>query len=366
MPLLMAFRRWWAFVFMAVLILPSIGFFAPDLPAPIRTVIAPDPQWWMRASERLDPYINNVFGFRGAVLKAHSTYGKWIGAGGGERVLEGKDGALFTKDEHAFEQSLGQLVRPDVVAGTVNVAAMLNTYMHEHGGQFLMVVPPNSQTINFDQLPSYAQRLRRSPTELDLLDADLKKRGIAYVDLRPLLTEARKTGPIYYKLDTHWNQRGAIMGFNAAMDALGHPELVIDAAKALRPPQPRHTGDLVRILGQTESSTTDYTFPFEKSFAKPEGLTPIEGVMTPVGPKDPFPPYAYTTGHAGPRIMVIGDSFTQGFWFGPLAARTSAFAWTHHRSCRFDMNEVRRFKPEILIFAPTERQMSCAGEVKNL
>ena len=66
MRLLMSFRRWWAVIFFAILTLPTIGLIAPDLPAPLRTVAAPEARWWEDAARRLDPYINNVFGFRGA------------------------------------------------------------------------------------------------------------------------------------------------------------------------------------------------------------------------------------------------------------------------------------------------------------
>jgi hypothetical protein len=59
--------------------------------------------------------------------------------------------------------------------------------------------------------------------------------------------------------------------------------------------------------------------------------------------------------------MLIGDSYTQHFWDGYLAQGASAFAWMHHRSCRFDLNAVERFKPDILIFAPSERFMPCKG-----
>ena len=87
----MAFRHYWAIVFVAVLLFPSVCLFAPDLSAPLHTVPEPREEWWERASERLAPYVNDVFGFRGAVLAAHATYGRWIGVGT-DRVLKGERG----------------------------------------------------------------------------------------------------------------------------------------------------------------------------------------------------------------------------------------------------------------------------------
>ncbi len=361
MALLMSFRRYWAVFFFSVLVLPTIGFFAPDLPAPLRTVTAPAESWWLRASERLDPYINNVFGFRGAVLAAHDRYVRWLGVDG-ERVMKGEGGALFIKDQQAVEQSIGQLVRPWVVEQVADVASRLGNYMKSIGGRFVMVVPPNGQTVNWDRLPAYARDLRRAPTEYDLLAKTMAARGVPFVDLRPVMAEARKDGPVYRLNDTHWNDRGAVLGFNATMKALGRPDLAFDPADVLGPPRERFDGDLVRLIGATKAEVPDVDYPRKGAMVRREDLTPIPDIATQRSPKDPFQPQVYETGHAGPRIMVIGDSFTQNFWPGFLAARASAYMWTHHRSCGFDMQEVERFRPDILIYAPAERSLPCRAE----
>lgn len=358
MALLMTFRRYWAIFFFVVLVLPTIGFIAPDLPAPLRTVTAPADQWWMRASERLDPYINNVFGFRGAVLAAHDRYVRWLGVDS-ERVMKGESGALFIKDDKAVEQSIGQVVRPWVVTQVADVATRLDDYMKSTGGQFLMVVPPNAQTVNFDLLPAFARELKRSPTEYDLLAKTMKERGVPFLDLRPILAAAKKDGPVYRHNDTHWNLRGSLFGFNATMTALGHPDFAFAPADVLGPRIMRDDGDLVRIMGATKAEVPDVDYERKGAMEPRTDLKPIPGIAHAEDPKDPFPAQVYETGHPGPRIMVIGDSFTQGFWRGLLAARASAYVWTHHRFCRFDMGEVERFKPDILIYAPTERSLPC-------
>lgn len=361
MPLLMAFRRYWAFVFFAVLTLPTIGLVLPDLPAPARTVIEPEARWWERAAERLDPWINNVFGFRGAVLVAHGTYEKWLGTTGSRRVLVGEKGQLFIKDQQALEQSVGQLVRPAMVRELADVAAMLDAEMRRLGGTFVMAVPPNGATINHELLPAYARNGRTSPTEYDLLRDQMKARGLTFVDVRPVIQAGKSAGPVQFLLDSHWNHRGSLLAYNAVMKAAGRPDLTVDPAEAIGPARPNMRGDLLRIMGSTKPDFPDVLFPLKPPYDKPQGLKPIEGVMPDADPKDPFPPHAYETGRAGPRVMLIGDSYTQNFWSGYLAQRTSAFAWMHHRNCRFDLNAVERFKPDILIFAPSERFMPCRG-----
>ncbi|MFG1359805.1 alginate O-acetyltransferase AlgX-related protein [Xanthobacter pseudotagetidis] len=372
MPLLMAFRRYWAIVFFAVLTLPTIGLLTPDLPAPMRTVIAPEARWWTKATERLDPYINNVFGFRGAVLSAHNTYEKWIGGSGSARVISGEGGALFLGENQALEQSIGQLVRPQKVEMAVDLGARLDAEMRRLGGRFVFIIPPNGHTANFDLLPAYARHHKRTPTEYDLVAEGLKTRGVPFVDLRPLIEAGKAGGPVYYILDTHWNQRGALIAFNAAMAAVGRPDLEIAAKDAIGAPRPRLQGDLLRMKGETRSDTPDVLYPPKAPYAgATDGLKPLAGMVKENSARDtgesatgrdPFVSHGFETGHDGPRIMVIGDSFTQHFWDGYLAARASAFLWMHHRLCRFDWEAIQRFKPDILVYAPTERFLPCAGQ----
>ncbi|WP_371348030.1 hypothetical protein [Ancylobacter sp. IITR112] len=358
MPLLMAFRRWWALFFVALLTLPTIGLVAPDMPGPMRTVLEPEVRWWEHASERLDPYINNSFGFRGAVLAAHQRYLRFIDAPQGERVLQGENGTLFIRDNHALEQSIGHLVRPEMIRAFVAYARSLDDQVSALGGRFVVLIPPNAHTVNLAELPAYARRQKQTPTEYDLIAAALAADKVPFVDLRPLLAAAGAQGRTYFRYDTHWNERGALIAFNAAMAAVGRPDLEVAASAALGPAAVKPGGDLLRLGGLDHRDPPDQRYPWRAPFTKPENLAPIPGLVQ--GPENKvFITEAATTGHAGPRIMVAGDSFTQSFWAGLLAAQSSAFVWTHHQGCQFDRGLIDRFRPDILIYAPTERFVPC-------
>lgn len=365
MALLLAFRRWWAVLFVAVLSLPALGHFLPDLPGPVRTVVAPEARWWEEANKRMDPYINNSFGFRGAVLAAHGAYVRFIGAPRGPNYLRGPDGWLFYTGERALEQSIGHVLRPADIAQFVDWVGGLRREIAPWGGTLVVMVPPNAQTIQSEHLPDYARRQMRRPTEYDLLDEDLAKAGIAHADLRPLLLAAKADGTVYWRYDTHWNQRGALIGFNAAMAAAGRPDLAIDPAEALAAAAPRTEGDLLRIAGIAMPDPPDIQYPVKPPVAGGGPLVPIPDLVTARSAKFPFPPYAFETGHPGPRIMVLGDSFSYGLWKDYLAYRSSAFVWTHHLFCRADPAPIARFKPDILIVESAERLFPCPPRVPD-
>ncbi|WP_029005128.1 alginate O-acetyltransferase AlgX-related protein [Azorhizobium doebereinerae] len=365
MPLLFAYRRWWCAVFFAVLLLPTIGLFTPDLPAPLRTVRAVPPLWWARATERLDPYINDNYGLRGLIMAANASFDRMVQSTGKRPVLIGSDGQLFYTGEGALDQTLGRVFRRGQMEALTRVAARMRDVLGKDGVKLVVLSPPNAQTVLSDHLPDWALSERRTPTEYDFAAETLPEQGVTFVDLRPVMTAALAGGPVYRKTDTHWNSRGALLAFNAAMDAAGLPDLRVDPAQALGPLQKVPTGDLSRFLGESKASG-DVDFPPRGAMLPQPGLKPILGVMPPSPPNDPFESYAYDTGHAGPRILVIGDSFTQHFWPGLLASRTSAFAWTHHRNCRFSWSAVERFKPDIVIYVPVERSLPCTGTPAGL
>ncbi|WP_018388166.1 hypothetical protein [Ancylobacter sp. FA202] len=360
MALLMAFRRWWAILFVAILSLPTLSLLLPEMPGPIRNVLAPEARWWEHASERLDPYINNSFGFRGPVLAAHRRYLRFIGSAPGTRVLYGTDGSLFLRDDNAMEQSIGQLVRPQAVERLAILARELKEKMTAIGGTFVLTLAPNAHTARFEMLPDYIRQQRQARSEYDLVAARMKRDGITFVDLRPFLAEAATQGPIYYRYDTHWNARAALAAFNAVMAAAGQPQLAIPESEAFGATQIRTSGDLLTVAGITSREPPDSEYVWKPPLAGPHDTTPLTGIVTAPPPeKDDYGFDAFATGHAGPRIMVVGDSFTQSYWHNPLVYRASAAVWIHHAACEFDRGIIDRFKPDILIYAPTERFLTC-------
>jgi hypothetical protein len=68
------------------------------------------------------------------------------------------------------------------------------------------------------------------------------------------------------------------------------------------------------------------------------------------------------TGRNGPTVLVIGDSFTRGFWQDYFGLHAGKYIWMHHELCGFAASVVERYAPDIVILAPVERQMFCFGK----
>ena len=190
----------------------------------------------------------------------------------------------------------------------------------------------------------------------------MEGRGLTFVDLRPILSEASHDGPVYRRNDTHWNMKGALVAFNAATEAAGRPDLVYADVEGLlfagATAEP-WDGDLVRMLGLSAAWSPDMDYMSFPGGELPPSAVPIKGIF--VEKRDGSrAPSAYDFGQPGPRIMVIGDFFTNSFWRRLLSGRASAMAWMHHSGCAFDQGAIERFGPDILFYVPVERNFPCS------
>ena len=62
----------------------------------------------------------------------------------------------------------------------------------------------------------------------------------------------------------------------------------------------------------------------------------------------------------GPTVLVIGDSFTTGYFPQFLAQHIGRAIWVHHEYCGFDWNWIDRLKPDEVWWTPVERFLLCA------
>jgi alginate O-acetyltransferase complex protein AlgJ len=179
----------------------------------------------------------------------------------------------------------------------------------------------------------------------------LLARDVDAVDLRAPLLAAGP--PVYRRTDAHWNKFGALIGYNAAVAALGKGDWTIDPARALRGFVPVAGGDLARLLALSKDLADEEA---DINLA-PYGAQPLE--------VDPFDTQFESGGDLietrrdGPAVLVIGDSFTRSFWQDYFALHAKRYIWMHHEQCGFKDSVVEAARPDIVILAPTERQMFC-------
>jgi hypothetical protein len=361
--MLMRNRRWFAALSFVLLAAPLVwGLVLPDSPEYVfkeGRSFAPAPDAPESLSGlaalpgQIDAYLKDHFGLRHAMIKLHHDLSHPVFLKVNTAALLGRDGRMFYEGNEMVRQSAGLVLRDRRVADAAALVASMRDALAERGVRFLVAAPPNSSTIYQDDLPIWAQNKGRK-TEYDLFLEDLGARGVKAIDLRPAMRAVRSDGEeAYLMYDAHWTPRAAIAGFNAVVEADGRPDWRIDPATALGPREIRKGGDVARVLGVQDdvSEQTD-------SFAlMQEGTDQAisQGVM---------PDHVVTTGRPGPTVLVIGDSFTAGYFPVMLSQHVGRAIWVHHHECGFDWKLIDKLRPDEVWWAPTERFLVCDPGVR--
>jgi alginate O-acetyltransferase complex protein AlgJ len=355
--MLVSYRRYFALLAFLLLATPLVvGVIRPDSPSAIlkegrRLAAAPNAPAtgddWLALPGRIDAFLRDHFGLRQALIRAHKDLTKPLLGLGDDSVLIGRDGRMFYLAEETVRQSAGLVFRDRRAADATDLLASMNQALAARGIRFLVAPPPNDATIYQDDLPRWAQNPGK-PTEYDLMMANFAANGVRAVDLRPPVKEARADGPVFYMHDTHWTARGALAGFNAIVEADSHPDWRIEPSSALGPLAIHKGGDLARMFGVADSVTES-----------------VEDLTLPGGKKEPFSSdeasdYVETSDKPGPTIMILGDSFTFGYFAQMLLQHVGRVVWMNHRLCRFDWKAIDKFHPDEVWWMPNERFLVCA------
>lgn len=351
-------RRIWLALALPFLWLPMIGGALQTPPEPDGAEL----HWphsaaeWVKLPSVVDTWLQARFGFRETLLGVSARMRYALRSPTTERVVFGRDGWLFLSDDAVFQQSMGLRMRVPLVTQLADTALALERELKKRGATLVVAVPPNSQSVNREDVPDWA-RAGDVRTEYDVFIEALRVRGIPFADLRALLRGEKARGEVYLKTDTHWNNHGALLSYNAVMRAAGRSGWQVLPARVEKGFEPAPGGDLARMLG-VDKYVEDLQMRLDLGDYE---LAPYSERV--LDDREIMPSYVLTRDDpaaSGPTVMVIGDSFTRAHFRDLAMLHAARLVWTHHNQCAFDWGLVETYKPDLVILAPTERYALCA------
>ncbi len=256
---------------------------------------------------------------------------------GNDQVIAGKDNFLFFDDTTA--DYIGSAPMTDgEITETADALALLHRRTTEAGASFLFLCAPNKNTIYGEYMPERYIK-NPNPTDMDRLFAELETRGVPYIDLRPILAEAKEKTLVYHKRDTHWNGAGAELGNRAIASHFG-----------LNTPEYGGTvttndfeGDLDALLfpGKTMYDE-NITYNFEGLYAYTSAYaTPMDLVIT-----------ARSAGEG--KLLMFRDSFANALI--PYLATTYREIRLE-RVTPYQTSQLETYKPDFVIVEIAERNI---------
>jgi alginate O-acetyltransferase complex protein AlgJ len=362
MALFARYRRFWSVILLTLLAAPmviqSTQPMVQSSPDEAR-MLSPAPVWpraldrWLALPREFDHFFADHFGLRAALVRLHGRVRYAIDLPSDLRVIIGRDNWLFLNGDGTIEQSTGKVLREAAIAAFADRAAALHAHLAANGARLVVAIPPNGSTVNRARLPAWASAAPPL-TEYDLMMRALGARGVAAVDLRPALM-APAAGPTYRRTDTHWNKLGALIAYNAVVRAAGREDWALEPARVLRGFERVDGGDLARLLA-ISSDVSD-----EDAVIDLRAYGPSSPPATAIATQFESGGDLVDTGRPGPTVVVIGDSFTRGYWQDYFALRAGRYVWMHHELCAFRTSVLDDYAPQLVILAPAERQMFCTG-----
>ena len=297
---------------------------------------------------------NNSFPGKPDLITLYSFLRLKLGDKVFSQVLVGKDGFLDYTNNGNLDDYQNTLVLPDdYTASLQKNLQMINEYLKKKNIILLLVVPPNKATIYPEKLPDKIVKINPE-SQLDKLVSLLKKQGPdILIDLRPALLKGKKTERLFYKTDTHWNARGAFIGYVGIMNFLSqtYPELKPNLSyhsNIIRGEITSH--DLPNLMGAAFLKEPWTSIDMDNSALKSVEITDSQG----------FKSTTYTIpGSRLPRALIYHDSFFNPL-LEPLASHFSLSTFAHiltYSETSLPVNQIEITKPDIIIIEVVERSL---------
>jgi hypothetical protein len=330
-------------LFLVLLALPAVNAqlrFLPQTESTEKRNLAPRPVLDMKRLSSFpgeyEKYFNDHFGLRNDLVRWHSLLQfKWMKISSmPEVVVIGKDGWMFNASDSMMRDYRGLLSysREDLIKIKDHIAKE-KAFMDSMGIVYLIVLCPNKDTIYPEFVPDTMTRVRNSRRLDQLADYLKENKEIPLMDLRNAFQQAKKSYPLYYKLDTHWN---AFAGFVA------YQEIMKELVKVFPGLSPLGMADFEMSTEIVDKADGDLVSPLVMGGVLPE-------VRVHLNPKIKIPASKKIR-----KALVFHDSFIHAL--SPyLGHDFETVILRHHQERPVDLKLIENEKPDVVIFQVAER-----------
>ena len=164
-------------------------------------------------------YIEDHFAFRSECITLNSLLRIGVlGTSTDEDVIAGTDNWLYyaaTLDDY---QHLNN-VSDRVLFNEAHNIALVQEWAEAGGKTFLFTIAPNKNTLYPEHMPSSLGVTFAGESDFERLTDYLIAEGVNYVDMVSLFEAQDEV--LYYARDSHWTETGAVLAYNALLDAGG-------------------------------------------------------------------------------------------------------------------------------------------------
>ena len=302
-------------------------------------------------------YVNDRIGFRESAIAVYTEANNALFH---EMVnplfMWGREGHIYYKDKDYIAAFQRLNTDTEYIDSMVGFLEKTNDYLESKDIRFLYFVCPDKKTIYPEYFPDTVHVDEREESVLDYLDEKMGTTGVAYIDPRDDLINAKGQDLLYNKMYdvTHWNDRGAFIGHSLIDKKI--QEWFDDVPPLLRDNfelDMVHVDSLdnakfsidedIPLYLLSDDQTTDYT-EMLKPYMDCETDTFYTHHINPTAPNDR-------------RLLVFTDSYFQSnqkFYDN----RFKEVYFVHRQNYDYVQYFVNLTFPDIVIFETAERSIS--------
>lgn len=296
-----------------------------------------------------------------------------------DSVITGKDDFLFlgNKYKNVLHKTNG-IYRPSdkEIDEWTNKLRDLQSWYEDRGIKFVLVIAPNKHTIYREKLPNWMKYSGKTIT--DDIVKHTNKKNINVLDLRQILINNKKDKTLYMKTDTHWNNVGASIGYDATIAYINNTYR-INLAKPtyIIKNKYRDAGDLANFLKIKTLLADDYenvyTFDFGYDYYVCNGkinrdnnaLEKCENVINPYMYINSKPQYMINNNSLNKqKLLWLCDSYAGGD--GGKVANSQLYNATFQIIWKWHFGQINgsrlsdfinKYKPDFVIYQIVERDL---------
>ena len=304
---------------------------------------------------KLNNFFNDNYAFRKTFLLTHNLIMYFIFKSPPTRqVIFGKDGWIFYQTGNIIEKYQGIFsLDIDKIDKFIEIQKERKKWLKSKGIEYVLVIAPNKSTIYPEKLPSWVKKKNINSIDL-IIDKIRSTTEINVIDGKFLIKE-KKNHPIYLSTETHWTDTAAFLVYQKLMKIIkkmipSTPDhFKIEEMKILK--HKMGGGDTTIYLGLQEIMKLEIDLVRLK-------YKPNFKIIETDGRTHTY----YNENSENYNIVVFADSFG-GAWTHYLGEHFKYVRW--NQTYGFDINDIYRYKPKVVIAEYAERQLWGALGIEN-
>lgn len=290
-------------------------------------------------------YFEDHFAFRQELVTSDAMIKTEIfGVSPVSDVIAGKNGWLYytaTLDDFQHNNAISDRMLFNIAHNI----SLMQQYAESLGKKFLFTVAPNKNSLYGENMPERFFYHVAEKSDMERLKPWLEKEQVYYADLFELFSSQNEI--LYYKKDSHWNQKGAVLVYNALLDACDKEhETYYDGIK---PVTNDYYGDLNLMLFPAGAKPEEYIHYMNgNTWEYRQGESVVDAMIV------------TECGKGSQNLLMYRDSF--GNSLIPLMAGEFSQA-VFSKKVPYTMADLVTYAPDIVILEKVERHLQTLGKI---